>query len=89
MKLQKPGTGTLKVEVLNISKNGIWLFVEPKEYFLPYKQFPWFEKAKVSDICKVSFAHRQHLRWKTLDIDLQLDSLEHPERYPLQYKYTS
>ena len=85
MKLKKPGRNTLKVEVLNISKNGVWLFVEPKEYFLSYKKFPWFAKAKIADVYKVNFSQGHHLRWKELDIDLELDSLEHPERYPLKY----
>lgn len=59
--------------------------MKPKEYFLSYEDFPWFKDARVSEICDVTFRHGFHLRWEQLDVDLELDSLEHPERYPLKY----
>jgi hypothetical protein len=73
------------VEILNISRAGIWLYVRSKEYFLPYENFPWFKEATVSEIYNVKLLHRHHLRWPNLDIDLELESLDHPERYPLKY----
>ncbi|MBI3306523.1 MAG: DUF2442 domain-containing protein [Candidatus Omnitrophica bacterium] len=84
-KSQKPGKSTSKVEILNISKNGIWLYVKTKEYFLSYQDFPWFSDATVSEIFDVKLIHGFHLRWEQLDVDLELESLEHPERYPLKY----
>ncbi len=33
--LSKNGTASL-AEVTNVSKSGIWLYVDGKEYFLPY-----------------------------------------------------
>jgi hypothetical protein len=27
----------------------------------------------------------QHLRWPDLDVDPAVDSIEHPERYPLKF----
>lgn len=80
------GTGTSAVEVLNISANGIWLYVKGKEYFLPYEDFPWFKGARVSEIQRVRLSHGRHLHWADLDVDLALDSLEHPEHYPLKYR---
>lgn len=80
------GTGTSKVEVLNISPNGIWLYVKGREYFLPYEQFPWFKEARVSEIHQVRLLRARHLRWDDLDVDLELESLEHLDRYPLKYK---
>lgn len=53
---------------------------------MPYEHFPWFKQAKVSEIYNVKLLHGHHLRWEQLDIDLELESLEHPERYPLRYK---
>ena len=73
------------MEILNISQGGIWLYARAKEYFLPYEHFPWFEQAKVSEIYDVKLLHGHHLRWPQLDVDLELESLEHPERYPLRY----
>ena len=74
------------VEVTNISKHGFWLFVKDKEYFLSYREYPWFKNAKVSDILGVKLLHRSHLYWAKLDIDLELSALEEPGRYSLTYK---
>ena len=80
------GKNTLEVEIQDISKNGVWLYAKGKEYFLSYKIYPWFEDAKVSEIYHVQFLHGNHLYWPDLDVDLELESLEHPEKYPLIYK---
>ena len=85
MKSPNAGTSISVVEILNVSTHGIWLYVKGKEYFLPYKEFPWFREARLSQIHKVSLLHGHHLRWSDLDVDLDLDSLEHSERYPLKY----
>lgn len=86
MRSSSVGTSTSGVEVLNISTNGIWLYVKGKEYFLPYEDFPWFKAASVSEIQRVQLIYGRHLHWADLDVDLDLDSLEHPERYPLKYR---
>lgn len=85
MKLKKLGKLTSKVEV-EISKHGIWILVEDKEYFLKYKEYPWFKEAKISDIQNVKLFFGNHLHWPKLDVDLELKSLKHPEKYPLIYK---
>lgn len=85
MRSSSAGTGTSAVEVLNISANGIWLYAKGKEYFLSYADFPWFKDACLSEIHRVQLLHGHHLRWDDLDVDLDLDSLGHPERYPLKY----
>ena len=86
MKSKKHGGNTSKVEVLNISKAGLWIYVKDREYFLSYKDFPWFKGGTVSEICNAELLHGDHLRWEDLDIDLQLDSLDKPDKYPLKYK---
>ena len=86
MKLAERGTSTSKVEILNISPRGVWLFVRGKEYFLPYQEFPWFKDARLSEIENVRLVHGRNLRWEDLDVDLALESLEHPDRYPLKYR---
>ena len=82
----KPGTSTSLVEVLNISKHGIWLLVVDKEYFLSYENYPWFGKARINEINNVELLHQSHLYWPELDVDLEMDSIENPENYPLVYK---
>ena len=86
MKLKKAGKNTSHIEVSNISRHGIWLFIKDTEYFLSFDEFPWFRDAKVKDIMDVELLHENHLRWKNLDIDLELESLTAPEKYPLIYK---
>ena len=83
MKLKEHGKNILEVEVSGITKNGIWLFIKGKEYFLPFDEYPWFRKAMVDDIMQVKLLHENHLCWEVLDIDLHLDSLENLEQYPL------
>ena len=83
MKSPAPGTSTSVAEVSNVSPHGIWVIAENTEYFLPYDEYPWFRDAKVSDIFKLECPRPGHLHWPRLDVDLTLDSLEHPERYPL------
>ena len=86
MKLFARGTRTSKAEVVNVSPHGIWLSVRGKEYFLPHGEFPWFQDARLSEIRRVQLIHGRFLRWEDLDVELALDSLEHPDRYPLKYR---
>lgn len=83
MKSLKHGKSTSKVETTNISEHGFWVFLKGKEYFLPFEQFPWFRDANISQITDVELCHGTHLYWPRLDIDLSLNILEHPEKYPL------
>ncbi len=84
MKLKGLGKNTL--EIVNISINGIWILVKGNEYFLSYESNPWFKDATVSQIHNVKLLHGFHLRWDDLDVDLELDSLINPEKYPLTAK---
>ena len=86
MRLAERGISTSKVEVSNISPHGVWLYVKGKEYFLSYKDFSWFKNARLSEIQNVRLIHGRHLRWEDLDIDLTLESLDHPDRFPLRYR---
>ncbi|MEA3330325.1 MAG: DUF2442 domain-containing protein [Campylobacterota bacterium] len=74
----------METEVTNISSHGLWILSNKQEYFLSYEQFPWFKDKTVNEITSVeSFSHG-HLYWESLDIDLSLEMIEHPERFPLQ-----
>ena len=86
MKLKNHGKSISGAEVTQISPRGLWLLVNETEYFLPYADFPWFEKATVAQIHRVQLIQGFHLRWPDLDVDLELDSLDHLESYPLVYR---
>ena len=83
MKSEMLGTDTLEVEVTQISKHGIWLLLQEKEYFLSFDDFPWFKEAAVSAIQNVSLLNANHLYWPDLDIDLAVESIKEPNRFPL------
>jgi len=61
MKSKTPGKNISEVEVSNISIHGFWLYINEKEYFLPYDQYPWFKDAKLSEIFDVQLLHQSHL----------------------------
>jgi hypothetical protein len=86
MKSLTLGKSTSEIEVQDISKHGIWLLVRGREYLLPFHDYPWFQDAKISDIYQVKLLHKSHLYWPNLDVDLELESLQNPENYPLQYR---
>jgi hypothetical protein len=71
------------VEVSNISGHGFWLLLRERELFVPFENFPWFRDATVRQICAVELPSPHHLYWPELDIVLAVESIEHPERYPL------
>jgi Protein of unknown function (DUF2442) len=79
-----PGTATSQAEVTNISLHGFWLFLGDRELFLPFEEFPWFAEAPVRAILNVERPQPHHLYWPELDVDLSVESIEHPERYPLR-----
>ena len=83
MKSALPGTDTSPTEVTNISKHGFWLLVDDRELFLPFERFPWFKDAPVSAILNVQRPQPHHLHWPDLDVDLHIESIEHPDRFPL------
>ena len=86
MKSSVIGKSILKVEVANISAHGIWVIAGEREYFLSYSDYPWFKKAAIGGIFDVKLLHDYHLYWPTLEIDIDIRSLEAVEQYPLVYK---
>jgi len=74
-----------KAEIQNISSQGIWILIDEQEFFMPFAEFPWFLKATIEQIYNLEFFHGKHLHWPTLDIDIDLESLKHPQIYPLKY----
>lgn len=78
-----PSSGT---EVTNISSHGLWLLTNDREYFLAYDEFPWFKDVSVSKILNVEEPSPGHFHWPDLDVDLGIDSIEHPDSYPLSAK---
>jgi hypothetical protein len=85
--------GGIPVRVSEITTEGFWVHTPKKDYFISRKEFTWFVTATDEEIQDVViypapedddyFAndHGDHLRWKSLDIDLGTHTIEHPELY--------
>jgi hypothetical protein len=78
-----PGKSTSVPEVANISGHGFWLLMDREELFLPFAQFPWFKDAPVGALMHIERPSDDHLYWPDLDVDLAVDSIRHPELFPL------
>lgn len=88
MKSVTHGMPTSAAEITNISPHGFWLRLGDEEKLLPFQEFPWFRNATVAQICHVVLLSENHLYWPELDIDLAVDSIDHPDRYPLKSRIT-
>jgi Protein of unknown function (DUF2442) len=84
MKSALRGKHTSEVEVTNVSPQGFWILLDDRELFLPFETFPWFRDATVHQICLVERPSPHHLHWPQLDVDLAVESIDHPERFPLR-----
>ena len=84
MKSEHTGAGTSETEVLNISPHVFWMLIDGKEEFLGFADFPWSQSASVSQICRVERVSADHFYWPGIDVDLHLESIQEPERFPLK-----
>ena len=89
MRSGKLGKRTSAVEVANISKHGFRLLIENKERFVPFKDFPWFRNAAIGELLNVELASPRHVYWPDLDVDLAVESIDFPKRFPLVSKQRS
>ena len=85
MRSEKPGRST-SISVENITPTGIWISAKNKEYFLSYRDFPYFINQTLKSIQNVRLLHGYHLYWPDLDVDLEIDNIENPDKYPLKSK---
>ena len=77
------GQSTSAVEVTNVSKHGFWLLLGDEELFVPFAEFPWFREAPIGKLTEVEQPSPHHLYWPALDVDLAVESIRHPEQFPL------
>ena len=89
MRSGQRGKPTSVVEVTNVSPHGLWLLLGDREFFLPFDKFPWFRDAPIAKLVRVELPSPDHLYWPGLDLDLAVESIEHPERFPLVSKARS
>jgi hypothetical protein len=80
------GADISKVEVLNVSPHGFWLLIGGRGLFLAFDHFPWFRSATLRQLFAIELLHGDHLYWPELDVDLDLERIQHPENFPLVAK---
>ena len=83
MKSGPRGKRTSAIEVTNVTPHGFWLVIQGRDIFVSFNGFPWFRDASIGEIVNVELPNPHHLYWPALDVDLAVESLDHPERYPL------
>ena len=83
-----PGVATSEVEVSLASKRGFWVLLGSEELFIPYADFPWFKQATMEQITAIEWPTPNHLYWPLLDVDLTVESIRDPGRFPLVAKTT-
>ncbi len=82
----KNNTANISASVLMINGDGIMLSVCGQDYFLSYNRIPWMRDASINHVLDVRMCGKNAIEWPALNIDLEIDSLKHPERYPLVIK---
>lgn len=80
------GSSTSEAEVSHISKNGVWLLLADEELFMSYHDFPLFKEVPVAKILEVEWPSKDHLYWPSLDIDLSVESIRNPTKFPLKQR---
>ena len=82
----KLGTRTSGAEVTNVSTQGFWILIGDQEKFVSFDDFPWFLEVPIGPLMKVKLQGQGHLYWPEIDVDLAVESIDHPERFPLVSK---
>jgi hypothetical protein len=86
MRSSKHGTSILPSNVTSITSFGFWVINEDKEYFIAFNDYPAFKTVPVDKIFNLKVLSPKQLYWPEMDIDIELDALENPERFPLFYR---
>jgi hypothetical protein len=71
--------------ITSIEIDGFWLLTGEGEYFVSFEDYPEFRETPVKQIFNFDQAF-DHFHWPDLDIDIELEALQHPERFPLKFK---
>jgi hypothetical protein len=81
------GTNISQTSILvtNIEQDGFWLLTSEGEYFVAFADYPDFYQATVAQIHNFR-GSLEGCYWPDLDIDIEMDALKHPERFPRKFK---
>src|SRR6266513_159304 len=74
------------VEIAAVTADGVRIVIDGRERQMPFEGFPWFEHATIAQIMNVEYVSADHLWWPDLDVELHVESIDHPERFPLIWR---
>jgi hypothetical protein len=77
------GVHTSEIEVSLASNKGFWLLLDSEELFVPFSEFPWFQRATIEALTSIVQPSSNHLYWPLLDVDLSVESIRNPGAFPL------
>ena len=72
--------------IVTIIPDGIVISLKGCDYFLSYNRVPWMKDATINEVLDIRMSGKNAIEWPKLDVDLEVESLKHPERYPLLIK---
>jgi len=84
-KSTSPNNVFTQAQITSIEQDGFWLLTEEGEFFVSFERYPAFHQARVEQIFQFE-QDADAFYWSELDIDIELDALKHPERYPLIFR---
>jgi len=68
---------------VHISSHSVWLLTDQEELFMSYQDFPWFKNQPVNAIIEVEEVSQGHFYWSKIDIDLTVEMIKNPAKFPL------
>lgn len=77
-------SSSASAEVVSVSRTAIIVMANGRQYFMSFAEFPWFKKGTLDAIYNLEQPAAHALHWPDLDIDIDLDYFDHPEKYPLK-----
>jgi hypothetical protein len=86
MRSTKHGTNILTSNITSITHFGFWVLNEDKKYFISFTDYPAFKDVSVDKIFNLKIVSPGQLHWPDIDIDIEIDALENPHRFPLSHK---
>ena len=66
-----------------MTAHGLWLLPGDEQRLMSVDDFPWFRDAPIGKPTHVAEASHGRFYWPNLDTDIGIETIRHPERFPL------
>lgn len=72
---------TKNVHIDNVDENGFAININGKKIYAPFQKFNLFKRVRIEDLFDVSYLPGDVLHWERADIDMYIDTFQHPDKY--------